>query len=127
MYEKTIFRAAADRIKGLGYRVFSPKDNSSTYGFFSDGKRIGYFDTSTITGIHLGTCNAPGSSPRGISVKGSAFEGFPLESLTKEVCEEAFRDYPSWYRRKKSDKIIKYASLQDFLERYWNKDNLIEL
>lgn len=114
---------AAEQISRLGFRVFVKK-NMSTYGFFSDGKGIGYFQAN-FDGIGISTVNAKGSACSGYSVKGEE-PGYLLNELTPDILRQAFVAYPSWVRSFEAKFVKKYRDLEHFLSEYWDKDNLIE-
>lgn len=126
--EKTFFQTVVERIKGFGYRVFVRDDDTKAYGFFSDGKHIGYFQVEYGSRIHLSTHNAPGSSCSGYSVLPGADSTVAYDGLDTDILTEAFRRYPEWTRRLRwRKKVVKYDDLDDFLARYWNRDHLVEV
>lgn len=114
---------AADRIKAAGFRVFMSEQG--TYGFFSDGIGIGYFEAG-FPGIRLNTVNAKGSDLSGYSVKGDS-DGYRLEELTEETLRKAFATYPAWVRSSDAKRCVKYRNLEQFLNEYWGAKNLKEL
>ena len=65
MDKKTYFEIAAREIKNLGFRVFVHINKNGQFpyyfGFFSDGKNVGYFQLGDFGGVRWSTVNAPGS------------------------------------------------------------------
>ena len=123
MNSSDYIRAAAERIKELGFRVFL-SGRSDTYGFFSDGKGIGYFQKDDFCGIEIGSRSAPGSECSGYSVDG---KGILIENFTKAYLKKAFQKYPDWLPKKARHGVIQYRDFDDFLTRYWDRGNLVEV
>ena len=121
-YTKEYLDNVCERIKSMGFRVFVKKD--STYGYFSDGKGVGYFqlEWGGFAGVSVSTVNAKGSGCTGYGVEAEI--GF--SDLTEELLREAFQKYPNWVRSSDMKVCNKYKGLDDFLQNYWDKDNLIE-
>ena len=117
--DKEYFDAAARRIKELGFRVFvrehKPGENGSYWGYFSDGKSVGYFQLGWYFGICWSTVNAPGSKGVGTGFS-CEDEGVEYTDLTAERLREAFQAVPYWYRLGKDDKVVKFRDLDEFLE-----------
>ena len=128
MYTEEYFREVCERIKSQGFRVFVCTSTGYLYGYFSDGKGIGYFqlEWDGYDGTSLCTVNAAGSGCSGYSVKGES-GGFTLEELTEEVLRQAFVAYPSWVNALHKVRCIKYRDLEHFLNEYWDKENLKEI
>lgn len=124
------FITSAGYIKrmGMGYRVFVIGDNELTYGFFSDGKNVGYFQQNECgEGVQLATVNkTPGSTGTGYLLE-TGGKAIPVNELTKEYMEKAFHDYPDYFSSEDKQFMycIKYISLDDFLAAHGNE--LIEL
>ena len=118
-YDKAYFDATAEKIKSLGFRVFVKENRpgvpSSLWGFFSDGKNIGYFQLGYFFGVRWSTVNAPGS--RGVGTGFSCEdEGVEYWDLTRERLREAFQAVPHWYRLGRNEKVVKFRDLDEFLE-----------
>lgn len=120
---KEYLRLVCEAIKSHGMRVFVRKD--CTYGYFSDGKGVGYFqlEYSGYAGFSISTVNAKGSSCSGYSVA----REIGIADLTEGMLKEAFLPYPSWVCGLDMVRVKKYKDLDDFLRNYENKDNLIEV
>lgn len=119
-YTKEYLKQICEAIKSYGMRVFVRKD--STYGYFSDGKGVGYFqlEYNGSAGFSISTVNANGGGYRVVS-------NASIDEVTEEKLKEAFQVYPNWVH---SDidrvPVIKYKDLDDFLRKYWDKDRLVE-
>lgn len=126
MNTQEYFKEVCDKIKSYGFRVFVKKDK--TYGYFSDGKGVGYFqlEWDGYDGVSLTTVNAKGSGCSGFSVKGES-GGYALDELTDGLLRKAFVTYPDWVSGWHVTKSVKYRDLEHFLSEYWDRENLIEL
>lgn len=118
------FITSAGCIKRMGYRVFVIGDNELTYGFFSDGKNVGYFQQNELgEGVQLATVNkTPGSIGTGYLLE-TGGKAIPVNELTKEYMEKAFHDYPDYFSREDKEFMhcIKYISLDNFLIAHGNE------
>lgn len=129
------FNAVARHIKEQGFRVLVHKDDGTdhhTYGYFSDGRNIGYFETAFGGVVHLSTYNAPGSQCGGYSIyvpdgNGRETRDLCISDLSKETLSWAFALYPAWVKPFDMKKVVKYKDLEDFLSSYWNRENFVEL
>jgi len=132
MSKKEYFDAASQHIKNLGFRVFvhenKPGEFPYYYGYFSDGKNVGYFQLGDFFGVRWSTVNGPGSHGCGTGFS-CEDQGVEYYKLTRPMLEQAFVSFPSWYRPEKNDKVVKYRDLDHFLscrkETYWS--NLVEI
>lgn len=122
-YREEYLREVAAKIKGFGFRVFAVMHDGFYYGYFSDGKGVGYFEATPFIGIHLSTHNAKGSGCGGYEVA----DGLSVDDLTEEQLRECFVSYPSWVRSLDMKKVVKHKDLDDFLKNYWNAKQLVEL
>ena len=122
------FIISAGCIRRMGYRVFVINDNELTYGFFSDGKNIGYFQQNELgDGVQLATVNkTPGSYGANYLLE-TGGKANPVNKLTKEYLEKAFRMYPEYFddEDKQIMPCIKYLGLEEFLANH--EKELIEL
>ena len=113
------FDAASQHIKSLGFRVFVHDNKAGDfpyyYGYFSDGKNIGYFQLGDFFGVRWSTVNGPGSRGCGCGFS-CEDEGVEYDRLTREMLEQAFVSIPSWYRPGKNEKVVKYLDLDHFLD-----------
>ena len=130
-YDKEYFDAAARRIKELGFRVFvkdvKPGDSLGSYwGYFSDGKNVGYFQLGDFWGIRWSTINAPGSRNVGTGFS-CEDEGVEIKDLTIDRLKEAFQAVPYWYRLGKNEKVVKFRDLDEFLEHQRTRENWFTL
>lgn len=120
------FLAIALLIKELGFRVFINRKTRS-YGFYSDGKNIGYFQSGTWSGVEIFTHNKYIiNSPTGFVINRNN-KPFHQEDITPELLRKAFVKLPPGAKFKRYQKVVKYDDLQEFLETYWDKANLIEV
>jgi len=136
MERKEYFELAAREIKNLGFRVFvninKPGEYSYFYGYFSDGKNIGYFQLHEFGGICWNTVNKPGSFCSGFSCND---DGVLIQNITAERLREAFVTVPNWYRLSNYEisrgGVKKYANLEEFLNNSFygepNRDRLKEI
>ena len=122
-YYEDYLKEAAAKIKEFGFRVFVVMRDGFYYGFFSDGKNIGYFEAGPFVGVSLGTYNANGSDCSGYQVASE----LAIAELTEENLRECFSVYPSWVRPLDMKKVVKYKDLDDFLKNYWSAKELVEL
>lgn len=115
---RQLFDEAALYIKSLGFKVFVSDDEKDTYGYFSDGEHVGYFQQCETTNvIQVATCNkTPGSTGTGLFLEPNN-RGVPLEKIDKQYLEKAFQMYPSYFTQEDRDFMIvrKYFDLNDFL------------
>ena len=119
---------AARHILKLGYRVFVSKDQEDSFGYFSDGKHVGYFQQSLSgPGIQIATCNRnPGSTGTGLLIEPHA-KPVTLKKIDKDYLAKAFRNYPGYLKEEdqKAMPVNKYSDLDDFLS--INKDKLTKI
>ncbi len=117
MQRKQLLRSAS-ALKGLGFRVFLASDQESSWGYFSDGKRIGYFQQCEWgDGVELATVNKiPGSSSQHLLLETEG-QFTPLGQLTRAAAEDAFRDYPRYFDEEDRQMmpVIKYNNVEEFL------------
>lgn len=125
--QKEEFLAIALKIKSLGFRVFI-NGKSGCFGYFSDGTNMGYFQTSIWNGVDFSTCNRHiPYSPTGLYINPKEQQGYHLEDITPELLQKTFVDVPTGYKLKPYQKVVKYDDLKDFLDNYWDKENLVEI
>ena len=119
--EKTLFQQAAEKIKSFGYRVFVTQSSHGDFGFYSKGRRIGYFQKNLITaGIDLST----ESGKTKYRVNGDG-DSFTLEGITPEVVAQGVQLAPDWVREPAPEP--EWKSLSDFLSRKWCAPMLKEI
>ena len=122
-----LLRSAAV-IRGLGFRVFVPEDEERSWGFFSDGRSIGYFQQSEWhEGVELATVNrVPGSDAMHLLLETEG-RSTPPGDLTGEALRKAFRDYPDYYdeEERAATRVIKYTGVEEFLRK--EGQGLVEL
>ena len=115
-------------IAKLGFHVFLDRNIANTWGYFSDGNNVGYFQQCEwANGIELATVNkVPGSDGMHFLVEQHG-KSIPVSQLTAEYLRKAFRIYPEYFTEedKSAMRSIKYLSLQDFLSS--QGENLQEL
>jgi len=137
MSKKEYFDAASQHIKNLGFRVFvhenKPGEDPYYYGYFSDGKNIGYFQLGYFFGVRWSTVNGPGSHGCGSGFS-CEDEGVEYGRITRQMLEKAFVSIPSWYRPGRDEWVVKWRDLQHFLdtekehaEKGWFHAHLVEV
>ena len=125
-----LFMQSAAHIKKIGFQVYVCKDKEKTYGFYSDGKNVAYFQQNEFRpGVNIATVNVtPGSSARGFFLEPDA-KPVPIKSLTKDYLEKGFQKYPDFFSKEDRNmmpSIEKYQDIQQFLKDH-KDENLIEL
>lgn len=105
-------------IRDLGFRVFLPQEQDCSFGFFTKGKNIGYFQAAEgRSGVQFATVNkVPGSAGMGFLLEPDGGE-VSLKGLTKEYLSKAFAMYPDYFNEEDKEMmpVIKHADLEDFL------------
>ena len=91
--------------KQLGFAVYAPKEITS-YFYFSKNDKIGYAQINRITEISFSTVHKANIT---------SGTGFAAGSFSEalEFCPYYFREY--------YNSVIKYKSLDDFLNNHWQK------
>ena len=119
------FLAVAIKIKNLGYRVFL-NNKSKSFGFFSDGKSIGYFQKATYSGVDIYSHGRRGeNSPSGFQINDG--KPYSLKDITPQELQKAFVLIPKGNKLRKYQHITPYKDVEDFLNNYWDKNNLVEI
>lgn len=112
------FLQAANHIKNLGFTVYISKDARNTFGYYSDGQGVAYFQQNQhAEGVNVATCNkTPGSSGMHHCLEPN-FEPISLDKLTKEYLRKGFAMYPEYFTKEDRDMmpVIKYINLEEFL------------
>ena len=135
--DQAYFKKAVERIKSFGFRVFvhenKPGELPYCYGYFSDGKNIGYFQLGWFFGVRWSTVNGPGSHNVGTGFS-CEDDGVEVSQLTPERLREAFQSVPYWYRLGRNERVCKWKDLDAFLEdqrmraeKGWYHSNLVEV
>lgn len=115
----TQFKKAVEIIKGYGFKVFAVNDRD--YGYFTDGKNIGYFQYSNFEGFTFDTVHQPCRyAGTGYRV---ASEIPSVEHITKELCEKCFISIPEGFI---PTTIKKWKDWEHFVSKHWNDNLLIE-
>lgn len=123
------FLKTATHIKAMGFRVFIHKDDQTTYGYYSDGTHVGYFQQCGSTdGVSIATRNkVPGSCGMGLLLEPHC-KPLPLKDITKEYLQKGFLSHPEYFSE--DDRLmmpnIKYGNLEEFLSSI-NTDDLKEI
>ena len=116
---------AARIIKGLGFRVFLANHPTSLWGFYSDGKHVGYFQMCEwAPGIETAIVNRTSNIGAMHMLTRQHGEATPLPEVTVETLQEAFKDYPDYFTKedRESMQCYKYHSLDEFLSSSQAKD-----
>lgn len=122
---RTYFERAIKQIKDLGFKVYIPNDPERKYGWIVEGNNIGHFYEGDFGGIFFTTVHKPCTSAgTGYSVSGDAWHGLTIDEITAEEVRKSFAVYPSWV--KELVPIKKYKNWEEYLEKYWDKKNIIE-
>ena len=118
---KNEFKKYLDDIKELGYKVYVNNKIDWNYGYITNETDLCYCQLGDYgEGLSLGTENK----------KGINFDMCPdckvIYEVTREIIEYAFGSYPIWSELKDREGIIKYIDWNDFINHYWDKQNIIE-
>ena len=115
------FLMFANQIKDLGYKVYIKKREDSTYGYIVNEKdEIGYFQLDEWgCDIHYGTIHKP------CREFGTGFGIKETSEVSREIIDKTFIKYPVWAKGMLS--AIKKWTATEFLEKNWDKDNIIQL
>ena len=115
------FLMFANQIKDLGYKVYIKKSEESAYGYIVNEKdEIGYFQLDEWgCDLHFGTMHKP------CRWFGKGFGICETNKVTKDKIDKVFIKYPAWARGMLS--AIKKWTATEFLEKNWDKDNIIQL
>lgn len=115
----TQFSKAVELIKSYGFKVYIYKDKE--YGYFTDGKNIGYLQYSKFEGFTFDSvhqpCRAAGTGYRIASGIHS------VEDITKKLCERCFVTIPKGFI---PTEIKNWKNWEHFVSKHWNKALLIE-
>lgn len=125
------FLLSAKRIKECGFRVFLATNQANTYGYYSDGSNVAYFQENEFrSGTNIAIVNKPHEAPEAKHSSGMHLViepnmlPVPPEKLTGDYLKKGFLTYPDYFDREAREAIsvMKYIDLRDFLERN-NKNN----
>ena len=114
------FQKTAEHIKALGFVVIISRDPNLTYGYYSDGENIGYFQQNEFSeGVNVATCNKTPGSYGAHHILEPNNTPVSLGQLTKEYLKKGFADYPGYYTEevRKSLPVLKWYNLRDFLSK----------
>ncbi len=112
------FIAVAKQIKDLGYKVYVATNPNETYGYYSDGNNVAYFQQSEFQdGVNIATCNKVPGSFGAHRILEPNNEPVPLGSITKDYLEKGFLEYPPYFTEEEKAlmPVSKWISLQEFL------------
>lgn len=116
--KRELVQLAADKIKSFGYDVWVMDDRGFVWGIFSNGDTVAYFQSGEFFGISVSSKHKPMSNVgSGINVA----DNINLDQLTPEICEDALRVAPNWWRRKfpkQASRIRKYT-----MSEFWEDAN----
>lgn len=120
LYKNEFFKYL-DIVKELGYKVYVKNSDDSNYGWITDGVNICSCSLGEYgEGFNLGS----------VSKTGNNFNMCPdckcLYEITKGNIVYAFGYYPIWADEKDRIKVTKYKNWNEFISKYWDKDNIIE-
>ena len=120
-YYRNQFEIYLNIVKELGFKVYIKNSDDSNYGWITDGINICHCWLGKYgEGFHLSS----------VSKTGTRFSMCPdckeLYDVTKENIEYAFGAYPVWSKPKDRLNITKYKDWNEFINQYWDKDNIIE-
>lgn len=115
---RNVLITVALRIKEFGYNVFVASDGNFSFGYYSDGTHIAYFQANEHgDGVELATCNkTPGSFGHHFFIERGS-KGVDINQLTKEYLEKAFVSYPVYFDQEDIAMmpVSKHINLDDFL------------
>lgn len=110
-----IAQATAKKLKDFGFQVFLPEVEFPTYGYYSDGDFMAYFQAGDFAeGIYLVTSHLPNrQSGTGFRI----FSHLTTETLSKKDALITLRcTAPDWASDKDLDSVVK-TTLTRFLEK----------
>ena len=115
------FKKYLNIVKELGFKVYIIDSKEYNYGWITDGINICYCELGNYgEGFHLSTENKTGHN----------FGMCPNDKLLYDVKKGnilyAFNYYPNWAGGYDCSNITKYKNWEEFISKYWNKDNIIE-
>ena len=112
------FLQTAAIIHGLGFRVFIYDDPETTFGYYSDGLNIAYFqECENQPGVNTAIVRkTPGSNGRHLVVERHSVP-VPDAGITKDYLEKAFRAFPEYFSPEEKEMMYgyRYHDLNDFL------------
>ena len=119
MSREDVSKALVAKLKEFGYRVFG----NGTYGYFTDGKNIGYFEVTYFGYINLSSVHKPNRlTGTGFSV----VRDVKIVDLNKSMCEDCFALVPSTYNKPTDNEIhsvVKWKDWNTFEIGYWHEIN----
>lgn len=112
------FIAAAKYIKGLGYKVYVATNPNETYGYYSDGNNVAYFQQSEFQdAVNIATCNKVPGSFGAHHILEPNNRPVPLDGLPRSYLENGFQMYPPYFTEedKAAMPVNKWINLHEFL------------
>lgn len=98
-----------DAIAAAGFDVYQPVNGVKTYGYFTDGTRIGYIQrTAYFDCYETSTVHIPNKTT------GTGFGLEPLAEITRESLTPAFMTAPSWASTTDRESVRKYKDWDAF-------------
>ncbi len=116
---KQEFLSAIDKIKSLGYEVYTPANfDKYLYAYIKskDGKSLCYVQEDSFLGINLSTRNKP-TRESGTGFR--MYEMITVENITTDKIEKTLHSFPEWATKSEIKKAIenRYKSFDEFKER----------
>jgi hypothetical protein len=97
-------------VHGAGFDLYMSEDPRwASYGFFTDGTRIGYIQEGGFEGVTLSTVHVPNRQT------GTGFGMGSSEGCDRAALETAFCNAPGWASNTDRASVTKYANFEAFL------------
>ena len=96
------------KIAASGFDVYM-RDESDTFGYFTDGSNIGYFQEQPLEGLTLSTVHIPNRT------SGTGFRLDAPETISAASLAKAFAHSPEWADSRARASVRKYRNVADFL------------
>ena len=129
--KRAIFLKFAQEIKALGYKVVVTSREDSTYGWIvNDKDEVGYFQYDAYCGIRFSTIHKPMTEFCSGFAANTDKEYYT--EFTKEVVDTCFAVIPTWalsspHIDRRYIGSIKKLTATEYFEKYWDKNNIVEL
>jgi hypothetical protein len=105
-HEQAMVQKMIHSLTAKGLQVYGPEKLTS-YVYFTDGKRIGYAQYSSVRGVEYSTVHKPSKY---------IGTGFATESV-----EGALSSIPHWVSPSDLKEMVKYPDFETFRRGHWQK------
>ena len=104
-----------DRLNAMGFDVYSKpslsKAHRTTYGYYTDGTRIAYFQVGEWGGIDISTVHVPNKN------SGTGFRMYDGITPRDSDILSGFAHSPSWAMQRDRDSVKKFKDFEDYRTR----------